>query len=421
MHRAAARPSFRAVSLDHLPLFLALHQGLGTTNASLDDLKPALEGLFGWPVNAGMLETELLPARLDPYLPSWLDALMSETDLGWFGCGPQTLALGLSGDRHLFVEASAQTEEDGASALDTVFPHPFGRFSFIDLARHASSDSAQLAETLWNHAWLGEVATDTFNPVRQAVLTDFKIQTLDNARTTRGHRRRPRFDRWQSDRPMAGLWTRLPPVAAAADALEQEEDDRERARVLLERYGVLFRELLQRETPALRWARVFRSLRMLELAGEVVAGRFFEGVPGIQFMSHSAFRTLEGGLAEDHVWWANATDPASPCGFGFEEFKETLPRRVAGNHVVFRGRSIVVVSERRGNRLEIRVGADHPNILDYFGFFKNLLGRTVKPLKAITIETINGQPAAASEYRKPLSEIFHVTRTHNGLRLTRQY
>ena len=57
---------------------LAHHQGLGTSNATLEDLKTVLERLFGWPIDAAGLETEILPARLDPYLPSWLDALMSD-------------------------------------------------------------------------------------------------------------------------------------------------------------------------------------------------------------------------------------------------------------------------------------------------------------------------------------------------------
>jgi ATP-dependent Lhr-like helicase len=117
----------------------------------------------------------------------------------------------------------------------------------------------------------------------------------------------------------------------------------------------------------------------------------------------------------------NATDPASPTGLGLEQLKATLPRRVPTNHVVYHGRRLVVVSERRGNRLRIEVREDHPRLVDYFGFLKNLLGRPVKPLKAVTIETINDAPAASSPYREVLSEIFHVTRSHNGLRLSTRY
>jgi ATP-dependent Lhr-like helicase len=421
MHRAAARPSFRPLPIDRLPLFLAHHQGLGTSHATLDDLKSVLEPLFGWPMDAATLETEILPARLEPYLPSWLDTLMSETDLQWFGCGERRLALGLAGDRGLFAEPAPNEGEGATSDVDALFPHPLGRFSFTDLMRHSGGDSAALADALWRHAWRGDLTTDTFVPVRNAVLGDFRAEPIHDSAAPPRYRRRPRFDRWRSDRPVVGAWLRLPPVTAPADALEQEEDDRERARVLLDRYGVVFRELAERELQCLRWSRVFRALRMLELAGEVVAGRFFDGVPGLQFMSHAAFRALQEGVAEDRVWWVNATDPASPCGLGLEAFRDLVPRRIVTSHVVFHGARVVVVSERRGRSMRVEVGADHPRLHDYLGFLKNLVGRSVKPVKAVTIETINDEPAASSPYREALSEIFHVTRTPTALRLSRRY
>jgi ATP-dependent Lhr-like helicase len=421
MHRAAERPVFRPLPVEGLPLFLARHQALGTRDATLNDLKSVLECLFGWPMDVATLETEILPARLDPYLPSWLDTLMTETDLQWFGCGERRLAMTLAGDRGLFAETPADGGGEEPFDIETLFPHPLGRFSFADLVRHTGGDSAELAEVLWRHAWRGDLTTDTFAPVRTASENDFRVEPIRDLEGGHRRRRRSRFDRWRSDRPVTGAWLRLPPVTPPTDALEKEEDDRDRARLLLDRYGIVFRELLERELPGLRWSRVFRALRMLELAGEVVAGRFFEGIPGLQFMPHSAVRELRDDQAEDVVWWMNATDPASPCGLGLEALKGSLPRRVPTSHLVYHGRRLVVISERRGNRLSIAVAADHPRLGDYFRFLKNLLGRPVKPLKAVTIETINDEPAASSPYREPLSEVFHVTRTHNGLRLSRRY
>ncbi len=160
---------------------------------------------------------------------------------------------------------------------------------------------------------------------------------------------------------------------------------------------------------------------MLELSGEVVAGRFFEGIPGLQFMSLPALRVLQDGLPEDNVWWLNAADPASPCGLGAVELGLDLPRRIPSNHMVFHGRRLVLVSERRGAHLAIHVPADHPRLADYFDFLKVQLGRTVRPRRSITVETINDEPATASPYRAVLQDLFHVTRTPNALRLGRKY
>jgi ATP-dependent Lhr-like helicase len=420
LNRAAARPSFQALSLDRLPLFLALHQGLATGNASLDDLRRSLEPLFGWPMSAELLETEILPARTDPYLPSWFDALMTETDLEWFGCGSRRVALCMSGDRDLFVQAADTAEETVDDPLDAVFPHRFGSFSFSDLLRHSGADATELVDLLWERAWAGELSTDSWLPVRQAAALGFRIEAVD-AMPTRRSRRRPRFDRWRSQRPLTGSWRRLQPVNPPPDALEAEEDRRERARVLLDRHGVVFRELVQRELPALRWSEVFRALRMLELAGEVVAGRFFEGIPGIQFMSNPAFRRLQDGLSEDLVWWVNAVDPASPCGLGLEGLSDPLPRRIPSNHVVFHGGRLVIGSQRHGAELTIQIASDHPRLPDYLGFLKHLLTRAVEPLNAITVETINDAPASASPYRGVLEQLFHVSRTPSALRLSRKY
>jgi ATP-dependent Lhr-like helicase len=265
LHRAATRPSFRAVGVDRLPLFMALHQGLATPNAVLDDLKRCLESLFGWPTAVETLETEILPARLDPYLPSWLDALMAETDLEWFGCGPRRVALTMAGDRDLFVEPAPAPDDDRAHPLDDLFPHPYGHYTLTDLLRHSSSDSSQVADLLWDHAWRGDLSTDTFAPVRQGMLDDFRTDPVDSSPGTGRRRRRPRFDRWQSGKPLAGSGRRLSPASHPVDALEEEEDRRERARFLLDRYGVVFRELVNRELPLLRWSQVFRALRMLIL------------------------------------------------------------------------------------------------------------------------------------------------------------
>jgi ATP-dependent Lhr-like helicase len=327
----------------------------------------------------------------------------------------------MSGERELFVDSAAASEEGPDDSLDAIFPHRFGSFSFTDLLRSTRMDSSTLVDLLWERAWRGELSTDTFAPVRQAVTGGFQVESTSGLAGHPSRRRRPRFDRWQSDRPVTGTWHRLQPVRGAGDALEAEEDRRERARVLLDRYGVVFRELINRELSGLRWSEVFRPLRMLELAGEVVAGRFFEGVPGIQFMSQTGFRRLQEGLPEDLVWWVNAVDPASPCGLGLEGLSDLLPRRIQGNHVVFHGRRPVVVSQRRGEQLSIRVAPDHPSLTGYLQFLKHLLTRSVQPLKAITIEQINDSAAATSDYRPVFEQIFHVTRTPTALRLSRRY
>jgi len=183
---------------------------------------------------------------------------------------------------------------------------------------------------------------------------------------------------------------------------------------------VLFRELLERELPALQWPRVFRTLRVMELSGEVAAGQFFTGIGGLQFASHAALRRLEQGPGGDRVFWLSAADPASPCGLGIAELAG-LPHRLPGNHLVYHGERLVVTSERRGKRLSVSVGPDHPDLPRYLAFLKVALTRQERPVRGVAVETINGEPAASSPYRPALAAAFHVVGAGAGVRLSRRY
>ena len=434
--RAAARPAFTALPADHLPLFLATWQGLTSPGAGIEALRGAFDRLFGVPAPAALWEAEILPARLEPYYPAWLDALLAEGELGWFGCGQERLAFCLEGDRELLAAGGAEHGQhdvpegehagDAASPAngetsDALVPEGPGRFAFEELLAHSRLSSAALSRALWELVWQGKVSNDGFAAIRRGIEAGFKPVEAEPQRRASRASGRVRFERWKGSRPFAGNWRRLLPVAEAADVLDLEAANRDRARLLLDRYGVLFRELLQRELPALQWPRLFRTLRLMELSGEVVSGQFFSGIAGVQFASHEAVRALQRGLASDRTWWLCAADPASPCGLDVDGLPELLPRRVPTSHVVFDGARVVLVSERRGKALRILVGPEHPRLPAYLAFLKVMLTRAVRPVRSVTVETINGEPAAACAYRPTLAEAFHTTRDGSALRLMRRY
>jgi len=158
----------------------------------------------------------------------------------------------------------------------------------------------------------------------------------------------------------------------------------------------------------------------MELSGEVVAGQFFTGIGGLQFASHTALRRLEQGLAADRVFWLSAADPASPCGLALSDLAG-LPHRLPGNHLVYHGERLVVVSERRGRRLTVAAGADHPDLPRYLAFLKVALTRQERPAKGVVVDEINGEAAASSPYRAALAALFHVVGDGAGVRLSRRY
>ena len=217
----------------------------------------------------------------------------------------ERVAFMLSEDREIFTEPA---DAERAVLANEIFPDTPGRFSESDLLQMNGRTSLHdLTRALWDLAWRGAISSDTFDKVRRGVLAGFRAPRIPTSKESRYRGALNR--RWQKGAIETGAWYRLPPVESTGDALDEDALNRDRARLLLDRYGVLFRELLERETLLLRWRSLFRTLRLLELSGEVVGGYFFKGVKGIQFASLKAIESLKDGLNENIIYWMNAADP----------------------------------------------------------------------------------------------------------------
>ena len=62
--------------------------------------------------------------------------------------------------------------------------------------------------------------------------------------------------------------------------------------MLLRRYGVVFREMVARETIVPRWRELLIALRRLEDQGQIRGGRFVSGFLGEQFALPVAVESL---------------------------------------------------------------------------------------------------------------------------------
>jgi ATP-dependent Lhr-like helicase len=428
--RKARRPSFRALPADRLPLLLAVQSRLVSLRQEEgrqgeQSLKEVLENLFGYPAPAELWEGELFPARLPQYSGAWLDRLLSASDLRWVGCGPRRLTFCFESDLELFREAAGSPSgEQARRELEKLLPSRRGRYTFWDLQEAGGLASAELVHRLWAAAWRGWIASDRFESVRQGLGTRFTAEPAGEPASggrRRGGSGRAGYDRWRAARPSAGAWFALQPfpeAAEEADALEQEDLARDRVRQLLRRYGILFRELLERELPPLRWPAVFRALRLMELAGEVLSGHFFEGIQGLQFLQPSALPLLEQGLPEQALFWLSAQDPASPCGLGLP--LAGLPPRQAGAHLVFLGPRLLLASRARGRALQLFVPPQDPLLPRALELFRAHFQREYSPWNSVRVAQINGQPARASPFRGPLLEL-GFTEEYRGLVLRARY
>jgi ATP-dependent helicase Lhr and Lhr-like helicase len=417
MARQARQPSFQALAIDHLPLFIASYQGLAHPGESLEDLQSRLEKLFGYPAPAHLWEEEILPARMENYQPAWLDALLNSSPLLWYGSGKEVAAFALETEMDIFVSPHEKDREKA----EALFPDARGKYDLFSIASHAALTTEEATGRLWELTWKSAVTNDSMETLRKGILNGFQAAGLDSAgHGGRNHVTRSAMHRWAASRPIRGNWRILSVPTVEPDGISRQELARERARMLFDRYGILFRELLENETEPLRWRKLFPVLRLMELSGEILSGYFFEGIPGVQFISPEAFRFLREGLDQERIYWMNAKDPASLCGIGLEGLKGKLPRRVPSNHLVFQGMRVVIESMKNGRELRIHIPADHPRLHESLGMFKVLLSRGFNPEKGIVVERINGVTAGRSEYCNALREFGFIS-AYNGLELRRKY
>jgi ATP-dependent Lhr-like helicase len=122
-------------------------------------------------------------------------------------------------------------------------------------------------------------------------------------------------------RSTAGRWSLLNEVVhAAPSAVEQarrtDEALESYARMLLNRYGVLFRDLLLRESNVPKWRELVGILRRLEARGEIRGGRFVTGFGGEQFALPEAADSLRSSRTKecDAVITVAGADPMNLVG-----------------------------------------------------------------------------------------------------------
>jgi ATP-dependent Lhr-like helicase len=110
----------------------------------------------------------------------------------------------------------------------------------------------------------------------------------------------------------AGRWALL-----RAPGAPDETRTEELARQYIKRYGVVFRDLLARETHAPPWRDLLRVYRRLEMRGELRGGRFCAGFIGEQFAAPEAVEALRAVRKEPRrgeVVRLSACDPLNLVG-----------------------------------------------------------------------------------------------------------
>ncbi len=272
-------------------------------------VREVLEQLQGMEAPAAAWERDILPLRVTGYRRDWLDAHCLSGAVAWGRLRPPEtgertplrptraapIALlprerlkdwrGTGGMPRVSSAAEAvrkRLEERGASF-------------FTELLDATGFLPAALEDALWELTAAGTVTADGFDNLR----------ALMNPRRRTGHGRHRRA----RARYGAGRWALLEPGG--------ELPDEELARRLLDRWGVVFRDLMKRERLEGRWRGLQLALRRLEMRGEVYGGRFVSAFGGEQFAIPRAVRELRRSPEAEPPLAIAASDPLNLSGILF--------------------------------------------------------------------------------------------------------
>jgi ATP-dependent Lhr-like helicase len=418
LSRKKGRAAVRERPAAALIPFLALRQGLAA------DRRPGERPDQPWGVLSCLAapvrlwETEIFCARDAAYDGETLDRELREGRLCWYGAGKERAGFCRPEDLELLRAGSGEGGGAPASRLmggrteDPFFSRPR---DFWEIRDAAGMDNRGCAEALWRDAWEGLLSADSWEPLRRGIEGGFiPAETGEPAGTYRRNGtaggpppgpfgRMPRIPpalrrRWRSGAPVGGNWFSLLPGedAAAEDPLYREECDRDRVRLLVARWGVLCRPLLEREAPAFSWSRLLPAMRRMELAGELSAGRFFAGVNSLQFAPPRILKDLEEADDLQGIFWMNAADPASPAGIGIGGLDPRFPPRSAAGRLCFRGSKLAALSSGGSRHVRIYAGPGDPELPAILAFLAIPRRRKVRPEKKVCVETVNGKPAVSS-------------------------
>ena len=282
-----------------------------------DGLLQVLAQLEGFEAPAAEWEETILPSRVAGYDPRWLDRLCLSGVVAWGRLSPHSAfaSAGAGGPRRVIPGNTAPMTfylRDSAAWLDlalrnrevdqeclaqTLTPNSLRCLELLkqrgacfveDIQRLLRLSSVEVEHALWELVAAGMAAADGFDQLRAILDRGPRPAAPAAYRRSRSAGGRWALLRADSPQPEDGL----------ERARYEDEAIESAARMLLSRYGVVFRDLLALESNIPRWGLLLRMLRRLEDRGEIRGGRFVSGFGGEQFALPEVPESLLA--AQDH-------------------------------------------------------------------------------------------------------------------------
>ena len=256
-----------------------------------------------------------------------------------------------------------------------------GAMFLTDLSKRVRLSPAELLAKLEGLVWRGVVANDSFCVARYYMDTERKNSPWLKYNTT------PNMGRWYStsfvdtsDAFNTSSCSSAPDSIDAIKTLHSENvitgtsavtSDRIEEALqdyiwnLLDKYGLISREIVNTEKGAFRWADIYTWLKNNEFTSGIKRGFYVSGLSGIQFacdMHISRIRQHDNSSVEEQYITLCSCDPANPYKDILSSVSPVRLGKQQGTAVVFRNGKPVLAVREYGSTFQRLT--DDPDILD---------------------------------------------------------
>ncbi len=324
-----------------------------------------LEGVWA-PISIWL--PDIMSRRVRNFKPEYIDNLCLSAEFLWVARSPNPDKTGdvLFLTRREFgalypwvLESNKKPKLSSEAQLVLECLERRGALFLMEIVLETGLDSRAVQRALWELVLSGEVTYDYFGILHAGRPPAVSAEVDLNARYDKRafYRTRSRIARTfvNPPQPIPGRWTLLRSIPH--QELDEDQSAEICARILLQRYGIVSRELVQRPGEIrVPWSRLYRAYQRMEFAGEIERGYFVEGLSGAQFALPEAINelkrvtaNLESADLSRHQPTAvliNACDPAclfstsGPFDIGFERLN-----RIHSNYAVLLDGNPVVTVE----------------------------------------------------------------------------
>jgi ATP-dependent Lhr-like helicase len=463
---AKLRKEVEPVEQAALSRFVLAWQGVATRRSGADALLDVIEQLQGAKLPASILESDILPSRIQSYEPGDFDAVIAAGEVVWVGIEPlgehdgritlfltdqvpQLLRRRTDDDTPRSARARSTGRSDNAAEGSSDRENAIVSWlsdrgaSFFGPIHEAAGGGypGETVDALWNLVWRGLVTNDTFHALRA-----FTRSSVESRRRRRQHavafrsrRLVPQSaeGRWSLVLPSGDGSSRPARGTAAAASLAKQETTTWVAAVaqqLLARHGVLTRQSIANELMAGGFSAVYDALNAMEERGRIRRGYFVTGLGGVQFALPGALDLLRSHREPPETVTSvllAATDPANlygaalpwpgygdgtgePGGGSTRPLAGRGPTRAVGASVILVGGALAAYLTRGDRQLLTWLPTSEPERTHVArAVAERLIERSRSggdSPRGMLIEEIDGTPAAVH----PLAPLFVEAGFHAG-------